>query len=52
MIGDFMSAGRAADPSVGIPQRGRSAGRALGIVKDLPGHTCTGDRTGLDTRSF
>ena len=52
VIANFTIAGRAADPSVGIPQRGRSAGRALGIVKDFPGHTCTRDRTGLDTRSF
>lgn len=48
----ILTVGRATDPSVGIPKRGRSTGRGLGTVKDIPGHTCKRDRPGLDARSF
>jgi len=39
MIGDVIITGRAADPSVGIPQWGRSTRWALGGVTDFRGHT-------------
>ncbi|KAE8819942.1 40S ribosomal protein S18 [Hordeum vulgare] len=42
---------RAADPSAGVPQPEKGAGRGLGAVENTPGHTHGRDWPGLDTRA-